>query len=517
MSLRLRHIATVSGATFASRISGLLRDVFIYAQLGAGLLNSAFIIAFTIPNLFRRLLGEGALSSAVVPVFSGVLSKADREGAFAFFNRVITRLASLLIVISLIVMGVAGMTLLFTPPDQNRARLGLELGILLFPYVIPVCLAAIFAAGLNVLRHFAVPAVTPILLNLCMIAVFAFGIFVAGASGKTAVIFLSLGVLFGGALQLLAPAAVLWRYGWRPHIDFSADPALTRLWQLFLPALAGAAILQVNLLVSRGLAYGLSEEAVSLLYLASRLIEMPLGMFTIAVATVVFPVIAGYFASGDHAGFRHAFREGLMLIMAISLPAAVGLVFAGRPILSLLFEWGAFTAEDVRRTVPVLAVYALGLPLYSAATLYTRALHAAHDMRTPARIAGWNLLINLILSLLLMVPLGVSGLALANVLAALCQTLLLRQALLRHGLLTDHGYQQQRQDLRSMCIALLLLIISLILILLILPAPAGKGALSMQVALIVGLPAGIYLTTLLGFDFLGFRSKRGLFARKNAR
>ena len=427
MLQNLKNIAVVSLSTVGSRLLGLLRDILIFATLGASLWNSAFILAFTLPNLFRRLLGEGALSSAIVPVFSDVLEREGRSGAFRFLNQVLARLLlALIVIISL------GMLLLawaaggeFLP---ERWAMGAGLAVWLLPYMLFICLAAIISAGLNLVGRFAVAALTPILLNLAMIGALAAGLWL-DADAARVVYWLCGGVLFGGLLQLLVPAIDLMRQGWRPRQEPQAGAALTELWQLFLPGLMGAAILQLNLLISRLLAYSLDESAVSVLYLASRLMELPLGVFTIAVATVFFPLLAKALSNHDETAFSAAFLQGLRLVIGISVPAGIGLLVLGEPIIELLFLWGAFEQADVLATVPLLAIYGIGLPLYSAATFATRGLHASKDMRTPVRVAAYCLLINLFFGLVLMQFLGAAGLAAANVLAALAQSWLLWRAL----------------------------------------------------------------------------------------
>jgi putative peptidoglycan lipid II flippase len=427
MLQNLKNIAVVSLSTVGSRLLGLLRDILIFATLGTSLWNSAFILAFTLPNLFRRLLGEGALSSAIVPVFSDVLKREGRSGAFRFFNQVLARLLLVLIVIislgMLLLVWAAGSKFL-----PERWATGAELAVWLLPYMLFICLAAIISAGLNLVGRFAVAASTPILLNLSMIGALAAGLWL-DADAARVVYWLCGGVLFGGLLQLLVPAIDLMRQGWRPRLELQAETALTELWQLFLPGLMGAAILQLNTLISRLLAYSLEESAVSVLYLANRLMELPLGVFTIAVATVFFPLLAKALSNHDETAFSAAFLQGLRLVIGISVPAGIGLLVLGEPIIELLFLWGAFEQADVLATVPLLAIYGIGLPLYSAATFATRGLHASKDMRTPLRVAAYCLLINLFFGLVLMQFLGAAGLAAANVLAALAQSCLLWRAL----------------------------------------------------------------------------------------
>ena len=204
---------------------------------------------------------------------------------------------------------------------------------------------------------------------------------------------------------------------------------MTELWKLFLPGLMGAAILQTNIFISRLLAFSLDESAVSVLYLASRLMELPLGVFTISVATVFFPLLAKAISAGDDQAFSSSFHQGLRLVVCISLPAAVGLCVLGDPIIACLFHWGAFNQNDVTSTVPLLAIYGIGLPFYSIATFLTRGLHACKDMITPVRVAVYCVGTNLLFGLILMQFIGAAGLATANVLAAIAQSYLLWRAL----------------------------------------------------------------------------------------
>ncbi|MFT6235146.1 MAG: putative peptidoglycan lipid II flippase, partial [Lentimonas sp.] len=334
MFKNLKNIVVVSLSTIGSRVLGLVRDILIFAALGASAWNDAFILAFTVPNLFRRLLGEGALTSAMVPIFSDVLHRAGRSEAFAFFNQVLLRL---LIILSAIV--VSGMVLFGSLARSgmlsDRWALGAELAVVLLPYMIFICLAAIVSAGLNLLGRFAIAASTPIVLNLAMITALGAGIWLSQDQAQM-VYWLCAGVLFGGLLQLLMPAWDLARQGWRPRMESRGPTAeMSELWRLFLPGLMGAAILQVNILVSRLLAYSLDESAVSVLYLASRLMELPLGIFTVAVATVFFPLLARAVSDKDDHAFAGALNQGMRLVVGISLPAGIGLVVLGGPILEL--------------------------------------------------------------------------------------------------------------------------------------------------------------------------------------
>ena len=424
---KFKNIGVVSLFTVGSRVLGLIRDILIFASLGAGIWNSAFILAFTLPNLFRRLLGEGALTSALVPVFSDVLQREGRASAFHFFNQIFLRLCAVLL---LTVGGGIGILWLLDAGGwlSERWRLGAELSAVLLPYMIFICLAAILSAGLQCLGRFAAAASTPIVLNLAMIGALGAAHFLESAERST-VYWLCGGVLLGGFLQMGLPGADFIRQGWRPGLTRQSSVALGRLWKLFLPGLLGAAILQVNILVSRLLAYSLDASSVSVLYLASRLMELPLGIFTIAVVTVYFPLLSRMASEQNRGGFRQSFREGIQLIIAITIPAGIGLAVLAEPILSLLFQWGAFEAQDVAATLPLLMIYGFGLPLYSIATFATRGLHAGEDMVTPVRIAAICLLSNAAMGLIFMQFLGAAGLALGNVLSALLQAVLLWTAI----------------------------------------------------------------------------------------
>jgi putative peptidoglycan lipid II flippase len=427
MTKNFRNIAVIGMSTLGSRVLGLVRDILIFAALGTSLWNSAFILAFTLPNLFRRLLGEGALTSAVVPIFTDVLKKQGREAAFQFFNQVLLRVSVMLLAT---VAGGIAVLLLLNGLEllSGRWKLGAELSVILLPYMIFICLAAVISAGLNVIGRFAAAALTPVLLNLAMIAALAAGLLLHGEAQQI-VYLLCVGVLFGGLLQLALPAWDLIRQGWRPKLGTARSEFMGQVWGLFLPGLMGAAILQINILVSRLLAFSLDDSSVSVLYLASRLMELPLGVFTIAVVTVFFPLLASAVSDKDQAGFAASFNQGSRLILAISVPAGVGLLVLAKPIIELLFNWGNFSVDDVEATLPLLAIYAIGLPFYSMATFATRGLHARKDMVTPVRIAGICLVINALAGIFFMQFAGAAGLAAANVLAAIIQSALLWKGL----------------------------------------------------------------------------------------
>ena len=510
----LRNIASVSLPTIASRVLGLVRDIFLFAALGAGVWSSAFILAFTLPNLFRRLLGEGALTSAFVPVFSDSLEREGPAGAFAFFNRIFIRLAWILL--ALVVVGILGLKLLTaTGILSGRWVTSADLAVWLLPYTIFICLAALVTAALNVLGRFFVAASTPIFLNLCMIAALVLGsVFY---EGQAAIVYcLCGGVLLGGGLQLAFPLMELKRSGWRPPLSQAPQThhrEMSELWQLLLPGLLGAAVLQINILVSRLLAYGLNEGAAAVLYMSGRLMELPLGIFIFAVATVFFPQMARARALGETVRFNERFLSGMTLVLAVSIPAGIGLLVLAKPILTTLFEWQAFGAGDVVRTAPLVAIYGLGLPFYSVATFATRGLHADKEMRAPVRVAVICLFANLLLALALMFWIGEQGLALANILAALIQSILLLRALkVRHPEL----------QLQTLAMPLLKILLAagamawMCLLLRAVPVQMGfepKLASLVVVAVLVPLGVAIYGLALMALRFEGMAELTALLRR----
>lgn len=420
-----RHVSEVAGLTLAARVLGLVRDVLLFASLGTGPLNSAFILAFTIPNLFRRLLGEGALTSSSVPVLTESLEKEGPAAAYSLLNAILVRLGMGLLALQLVAVPLFWSARLF-PGLPERWHLAAQLSQLLFPYMFFICLGALVCGMLNILHRFRLASLNQVWLNLTMIAAILAGLFLVPIDGWARVVLISIGVLLGGILQLIIPAYGLLQSGWRPRLEVAPHPQLGKVMRLFLPGLLGAAIFQINILVSRFLAFSLDDTATGLLYIASRLVELPLGVFAIAVTTVVFPELSRLSSSGSEDGFARIFTRGLSLIFMITLPAALGLILLAGPVLGFLFEWGLFESRDVRAAGPVLMASACGLPFFAWSTLLTRAWYARQEMRTPVLFAAVNLVLNLILGLLLMRVLGAVGLALANTLSSLVHCLALQ-------------------------------------------------------------------------------------------
>lgn len=423
----LKDIAKISSATIGSRVLGLLRDAATMAYLSIGAVSAAYTFAFTLPNLFRRLLGEGALISALVPVFTKTLNDDGKEAAFDFLNKVLTRAFALLSVLVAAGILLCAAFLAFSPELQQRFELGAKFSIILLPYMLLICIAAVFSAALNVLGSFGVPSVGPMLLNISIIGGLFAGVWAFGEDKSALAYSMCASWLVGGLLQAALPAYWLRKKGWRFHPNFGKSDALNDLYKLFLPALLGAAIIQLNIFVSKILALFINDAALPSVYLSGRILEFPLGVFAVAIATVYFPKLSKLNSPEKIDSFKAEYSDGLVFTMCISIPATVGIALLSREIISLLFQWGMFNAHDVSLCVPVLSVSILGLPAFAFVGFATRGFHALKDMRTPVKTSAVSFAVNFAASLILMNKFGAAGLAAANVVAALAQSVLLNR------------------------------------------------------------------------------------------
>lgn len=453
MSKELKDILSVSVTTVLSRITGLLRDVLIIAALGASVWSSAFILGFTLPNLFRRLFGEGALSSAFIPIFSQIYKRESASKSLLFLNRFLLRwilyLSAFIFLFHFCIQAFLNLEFL-----SFRWEEALKVLNILLPYILLVCLSAMASGALNVFGKFLAPSAAPIIFNLCLIVFILVGMLQVQGEERL-VLWLCFGVLTGGFLQLLLPLLDLFKFGWTPQWKFTMSDQQkdwVDFWALFTPSIFGAAVLQLNVLISRLLAYSLEDSAVTLLYISSRLMELPLGVFTIAIVTVFFPAMARSFAGESEDSFQAVFYKGLRLIVLIVAPAALGLLLLSKPILMCLFEWGSFGSSDVLATVPILIIFSLSLPFYSIATYYTRTFYARKNMQIPVNVSLYILVINTVLSLILMPFFKVNGLALANLFSSMAFALLLQHELKKqYQLSISSGLQSL---LRPVCIGL---------------------------------------------------------------
>jgi putative peptidoglycan lipid II flippase len=442
-------------ATMTSRVLGLVREMVYAGFMGQGLVASAFFYAFTIPNLFRRLLGEGALSAAFVPTFAERLQKDGKDAAWRAANAVASALV--VVLVGIVLVGVASLlgALAWAGPGENQVLI-LRLTATMFPYLIFVCLAALAMGMLNALRHFFAPAFSPVLLNIVLIG----SVFVLcpqfGDRLETQVFGLAAGVLLGGLVQLAYQVPQLWREGWRPRwaLDWR-DETVRRVAALIGPGVIGVVAYQINIIVSRTLGFFVGDYVPAALNYADRLMELPQGVFGVSLATYMLPTLSGLAARGAMDEFRAEVGRALRFLLVIAVPATVGLVVLGEPIVRLLFERGRFTAENTAHAAFALQFSALGLTFFSATSILARAFYARKDTKTPMCAAVAAMIANIVFSLCLMWPLKEGGLALANSLAAALNAVTLF-VLLRRETGSLHGRALASAAMRIIAAALIM-------------------------------------------------------------
>ncbi len=419
----------VSAATLLSRILGYVRDMVMASLFGAGMASDAFIAAFRIPNLLRRLFGEGSLSIAFVPVFTDCLSHNGKAEAERLAG---SSLRLLLVVLALV--SVAGIVLApvivrlvaygFTN-DPEKYALCVRLARIMMPYILFVGLVALCMGILNVLGHFAAPALAPTFLNAAMIGVLMIFAWLSPCQ-TTRVIGLAVGVIVGGMLQLGLQVPFLiqngirfWRFAPLWH------PAMKRVLFLMGPAVFGAAVYQINSLVICLLGSLLPQGSITHLYYADRMVQFPLGLFAIAMATAVLPTLSRQASEEQWDALRDTFAHAIRLIFFITLPSMAGLIILREPIVAMLFQHGAFSGQATRLTAGALLYYGIGLWAFSAVRILIYVFYALKDTRTPVMMAVIAIVANAGLGTLLMGPMQQNGLALALSLASMLHLILL--------------------------------------------------------------------------------------------
>jgi putative peptidoglycan lipid II flippase len=436
MSL-LRGIATVGGYTMVSRVLGFARDVLTAAYLGAGPVADAFFIAFKFPNFFRRLFAEGAFNAAFVPLFAGMVVKDGRVVARNFAEDAMSVLLAVLLVLTIAIEFLMPQFVALVAPgfrdEPEKLRLAVEFTHVTFPYLLFISLVSLQGGVLNSLDRFAAVAATPVLLNLAMIGALLVLTPLFGSAGEA----LSWGVAIAGVAQFLWLAWACRREGMALRLPFPRlTPEVKRLMTLMLPAALGSGVVQVNLLIDVMIASLLPTGAVSYLYYADRLYELPLAVIGIAIGTALLPLLARQIRLGEDAAAGDTQNRALEAAMVLTLPASVALILLASPIIATLFERGAFDATAARETARALVAYSLGLPAYVLIKVLTPCFYARQDTRTPVKIAVVCVAANTAMALLLMQVLAHVGIALASALAAYLNCLLLARALRARGLLT---------------------------------------------------------------------------------
>jgi putative peptidoglycan lipid II flippase len=384
----LRSTAVFSAMTFLSRLTGLARDQVYAGVFGATPAMDAFVVAFRIPNFMRRLSAEGSFSMAFVPVLAEYRARGDQAAVKALVDRVAgTLLAALMVVTALAVIAAPWIMPAFAPgfgADTGQGRLAATMLRITFPYALFISLASLAGGILNTYGRFAVPALSPVLMNLAMIAA---ALCVAPFMAQP-VLALAWGVFAAGVLQLAFQLPSLAKLGLLPRPRWgAADSGVRRIMRLMVPTLFGASVTQVNLLLNTIVASFLLGGSVTWLYYSDRLLEFPLGMFGVAVGTVILPHLSGRHASTDPDGFSRALDWGFRLCLLIGIPACIGLVLCAEPLIATLFQHGAFSAGDTAMARLSLVAQSTAVPAFLLVKVLAPAFYSRQDTRTPVKAA----------------------------------------------------------------------------------------------------------------------------------
>ncbi|NKB42986.1 MAG: murein biosynthesis integral membrane protein MurJ [Alphaproteobacteria bacterium] len=519
----LRAFATVSGMTLISRVTGFVRDILIAGVLGAGLAADAFLIAFQFPNLFRRLFAEGAFSAGFVPIFSEILEKEGRDKALRFAEQSFAVLATVLFLFVLVMMIAMPIALFAIAPGfsniPGQMERATELARIAFPYLFFISLVSLQSGVLNALDRFAAAAATPILLNLTLITAVLFAL----SSGMDASIALAWGVALAGVIQF---AWLAWRVRVagmplgliRPRLS----PRVRQLLKRILPVVFGASLYQLNLLVDKIIATLVSVGAVSWLYFADRVNQLPLGVIGVGIGVALLPMLSRSIQSDNPEEALRAQNRAIEISLVLTLPAAVGLLVLAHPIAAALYERGAFTVADRQAVGAALAAFAAGLPAYVVIKALAPGFFGRQDTATPVKISAAAMVVNIALNLILMRSLGHVGIALATAISAWLNAGLLGFVLVRRGHLVADARLTKR--LPRICLASVVMGVTVWIGLSLLttafgPLFGGSGTAAgaempraLGLAGLIALGCGVYGGVLLatgGAALSDFRSLRG--------
>lgn len=461
----LKSTAKVGAATITSRILGFVRDIVFARYFGASGETDAFFLAFKIPNFMRRLFAEGSFSLAFVPVLSEVRASGDRRALKDLVDHVAGTLAGLLLALTAIGVLAAPLVLAVFAPGwlvEGRPEFGLSAEMLriTFPYILFISLTALAGGILNTFDRFLVPALTPVLLNLSLIAA---AVFLSGRM-DVPVKALAWGVLVAGVAQLLVQLPALTRLGLLPRPRWGwRHSGVRRILRLMIPTLIGSSVAQINLLLDMVVATFLISGSVTWLYYSDRLLEFPLGVFGVALSTVILPNLSRKFAAKNPQAFSATLDWALRLALIIILPAAVGLAVLSTPILVTLFQYGAFQLSDVEMSALSLSAYAAGLPAFIAVKVLAPGFYARQDTKTPVKIAITAMVSNMAMNFLFVGSLLLvdfkgphTGLALASSAAAYINSGLLYRGLRRHGIYRpEPGWGRVSRAVALACLVML--------------------------------------------------------------
>lgn len=430
----LRSLATVSGMTLLSRILGFVRDFVIAHSFGASMATDAFVVAFRLPNLLRRLFAEGAFSQAFVPLLGEYRSRRGETETKYLADRTASVLFIIVLLVS--VIGIIGAPILIyaSAPgfsaDADKFALTVELTRITFPYILFMSLVAFSAGILNTWGRFAIPAFTPVMLNVAMIG----GALLMAPWFDQPILALAWSVFIGGALQLAIQIPALKRIGMLPRFDLAfKDEGVRRILKLMGPAVLGVSVAQISLLINTIFASFLPSGSVSWLYYADRLMEFPAGLLGAALGTILLPSLTRTHAENDAAAFSALLDWGLRMTLLLTLPAALALGLLAVPLISTLFQHGAFAATDVIQTQAPLVAYSVGLVGMILVKILAPGYYSRQNIKTPVKIAIVTLIATQLMNLAFIGPLQHAGLALSIGLASCLNAALLMRGLRLSG------------------------------------------------------------------------------------
>jgi putative peptidoglycan lipid II flippase len=434
----LRAAATISGLTFLSRVTGLVRDVVLARMFGASAEMDAFNVAFRLPNLLRRVFAEGAFSQAFVPFFAASRAHDGDDAAKALLSDVMSALFWILLAVSVLgVLAAPALVWLIATgfaEQPDKFALAAQLTRWMFPYILFMSLVACLAAALNTFKRFAVPAFTPVLLNLAFIGA-ALGL---APRLQTPILALAIAVLVGGTLQLSIQYAAVTRIGLVPRLVSPAAAlraaGVQRVLRQMVPALFGVSVAQISLIINTNIASHLPTGSVSWVTYADRLMELPTALLGVAIGTVLLPGLSAAFANDETARYRSLIDWGMRLTLLIASPATLGLALLAPDVISVLFEGRRFTAFDVTQTANALVGYCIGLVGLIAVKILAPAYYARRDLKTPVKIAVLALIVTQAANLVLVPRFAHAGLTAAISVGALLNAVLLYLGLRRAGL-----------------------------------------------------------------------------------
>ncbi|MFP4466325.1 MAG: murein biosynthesis integral membrane protein MurJ [Candidatus Goldiibacteriota bacterium] len=420
----------VSAITMLSRVLGYIRDAFSAALFGVGIVSDAFFVAFRIPNLLRNLLAEGALSSAFIPVFTDYIENRKQKDVWNLAANVLTLLALILVFAAALGIFAAPWIVKIIAPgfvdDKEKFILTVKLTRIMFPFIIFVSVSALFMGVLNSFKKFSIPAFAPVVLNVFMIAAGAFLCPALGVSPEKQIYGWAAGALAGAFFQVIMQyiPVVKLGFGLKAVINLK-DAGLKRIGRLMVPATLAQSVTQLNLLVNTILASLLAEGAVTYLYYGNRIMQLPFGVFGVAIATVAFPYIAGYAARKESKKMRDTIHTSLKQTFFIVIPASAGIIFMSGYINALLFYYGRFTMEDTLNTAGVCIMYTIAVFAFSGIKILTQVFYTINKAKTAVKISAASLVLNIFFCIILMGPMQYMGLALAASIAGIIHFILL--------------------------------------------------------------------------------------------